>query len=182
MPEATHSSQYPTDNLSFDIIYTELRSIAHRHLRMMRQGGTMDTSALVHEAFIKLTKKPAHTWKDHTHFLATASRAMRQILVDYARKSAAKKRGGELSKADIKPSLLPTLQVDKLPVEILDLERALEQLFNLNKRLGQVIELRFFGGLSIEETAGVLNVTPRTIDRDLFKAKAFLYRAINEND
>lgn len=178
MSEAPNSKG-PVDNLSFDTIYKELQHIAHYHLRAIRSGDTLDTSALVHEAFIKLSKQPTQSWKNHTHFLATASRAMRQILVDYARKNASIKRGGDVSKVSLNPSHIPTIQVDKHQLEILDLERALERLFILNNRLGQVIELRFFGGLSIEETAEVLAVTPRTIDRDLFKAKAFLYQAMH---
>ena len=105
-------------------------------------------------------------------------RAMRQILVDYARRQYAERRGGNSKPTSLSQAERATIMVDAELVEILDLDKALTQLSTLNERLGKVVELRFFSGLSIEETARVLHVTKRTIDRDWFKAKAFLYRAI----
>lgn len=163
----------------FDIVYDELRNIAQRQLRKYRAGQTIDTVALVHEAYIKLNKHDPDRWNDDTHFFATAARAMRQILVDYARRQFAERRGGKANPASLSHADRPTtLRVDAELLDILDLDKALTQLAALNERLARVVELRFFSGLSIEETARVLQVNTRTIDRDWFKARAFLYRAM----
>ena len=179
MPQPLQNPPEHSDSESFAHLYGELQKIAHRQLRVLKPGDTLDTLSLVHEAYLKLEKHPSQVWNDKKHFLSTASRAMRQILVDYARKLNASKRGGNARKESLDSVSPPTVQIDAQPMEILDLENALEQLFVLNERQGTVIELRFFGGLSIEETARILSVTPRTIDRDLFKAKAFLYQILH---
>ncbi len=173
------SGDSPRD-FPFNIVYNELRNIAQRQLRKYRAGETIDTVALVHEAYIKLNRHDPDRWNDETHYFATAARAMRQILVDYARRQYAERRGGKshpttLSKAE---KAVTTIIVDSELIDILDLDKALTQLSELNERLAKVVELRFFSGLSIEETARVLQVNKRTIDRDWFKAKAFLYRAM----
>ena len=124
-------------------------------------------------------ERSPESWNDEIHFFATAAQAMRQILVDYARRARAEKRGGEAHKVTLDESRQPTLVVESQEFEILDLEKALVELGELNQRLARVVELRFFAGLSIEETANVLSITTRTVDRDWFKAKAFLYRAIH---
>ncbi len=163
-------------DIPFDIVYNELRNIAQRQLRKYNPGETIDTVALVHEAYIKLNRHDPDRWNDETHYFATAARAMRQILVDYVRRQYAERRGGKsnpltLSKAE---RVATTILVDSDLIDILDLNNALTQLSELNERLAKVVELRFFSGLSIEETARVLQVNKRTIDRDWFKAKAFL--------
>ncbi len=165
----------------FGIVYDELRSIAQKQLRRYNPGQTIDAVALVHEAYIKLNKHDPDRWNDDTHFFATAARAMRQILVDYARRQYAERRGGKSNPASLSQAERATILVDSEVLEILDLDKALTQLSGLNERLGKVVELRFFSGLSIEETARVLQVTKRTSDRDWFKAKAFLYRAMQGN-
>lgn len=174
-----HSDESPVDR-PFNIVYDELLTIAQKQLRKYSPGETIDTVALVHEAYIKLNKHDPDRWNDDTHFFATAARAMRQILVDYARRQFAERRGGNSKPTSLSQAekAATTIMIDTELVEILDLDQALTQLSNLNERLGKVVELRFFSGLSIEETARVLQVTKRTIDRDWFKAKAFLYRAI----
>ncbi len=175
------SEESSTNNNSdrpFGIVYDELMSIAQRQLRRYSPGQTIDTVALVHEAYIKLNRHDPARWNDDTHFFATAARAMRQILVDYARRQYAERRGGHTKHASLSHADRATILVDTELVEILDLDKALTQLSLLNERQGKVVELRFFSGLSIEETARVLQVTKRTIDRDWFKAKAFLFRTI----
>ncbi|MEM8485856.1 MAG: ECF-type sigma factor [Bacteroidota bacterium] len=175
--ESNRDKITPSDR-PFHIVYDELVVIAQKQLRRYRTGQTIDTVALVHEAYIKLNKHDPDRWNDDAHFFATAARAMRQILVDYARRQYAERRGGHSKPTSLSQAERATIMVDTEIVEILDLDKALTQLSALNERLGKVVELRFFSGLSIEETARVLQVTKRTIDRDWFKAKAFLFRAI----
>ena len=175
------SSVY-SDSPHFTELYDELKKLASHQLRRLKPGDTIDTIALVHEAYLKLSKSSSSGWVDKTHFIATAARAMRQILVDYARRSNADKRGGEYDQTTLHSIELSLEKSSKQQVELLDLDDALTKLFSLNKRQGKVIELRFFGGLSIGEIAKVLSVGPRTVDRDLFKAKAFLYRTLLESD
>lgn len=174
-----HSSSESEPEQTFSLVYEELRLIAHRQLNRRRTSDTLDTTALVHEAYMRLSRRTPESWNDDRHFYATAAQAMRQIMVDYARKTRAEKRGGEAHKVTLNESNQPTLIVDSQELEILDLEKALTELGELNPRLAKVVELRFYAGLSIEETANVLSVTTRTIDRDWFKAKAFLYRFIH---
>ncbi len=178
MPISEESSLNNNSDRPFGIVYDELVSIAQRQLRRYSPGQTIDTVALVHEAYIKLNRHDPERWSDDTHFFATAARAMRQILVDYARRQYAERRGGNAKHASLSHADRATILVDTELVEILDLDKALTQLSALNERLSKVVELRFFSGLSIEETARVLQVTKRTIDRDWFKAKAFLFRTI----
>ncbi|MFK7844673.1 MAG: ECF-type sigma factor [Rhodothermales bacterium] len=178
MADSRDLSHKNNPDLPFGIVYDELMSIAQRQLRRYSPGQTIDTVALVHEAYIKLNRHDPERWNDNTHFFATAARAMRQILVDYARRQYAERRGGNNEPASLSHAERATILVDTEVVEILDLDKALTQLSALNERLGKVVELRFFSGLSIEETARVLQVTKRTIDRDWFKAKAFLFRTM----
>jgi RNA polymerase sigma factor (TIGR02999 family) len=162
----------------FPLIYAELRERAHRQLARRRPGDTLSTTALVHEAYLKLTASAHQTYQDRVHFFAVASRAMRQILVDYARRTTAVKRGGGHA---------ITLDPDKVAEpgraeELLALDEALIQLERLDERLARTVELRFFGGLSVEEAADALAVSPRTVKRDWRKARAFLYQAIRAGD
>ena len=155
----------------FALVYDELHAMAHRQLLRRRRTDTLNTTALVHEAYLKLIDRSQSTWQDKAHFLALTARAMRQILVDHARKLQAEKRGGQAHRTQLRTSI----GAEDFQFEILDLDDGLEQLALMNPRLSQVVEMRFFGGLSVQETAEVLGVTPRTIDRDWYKAKAFLY-------
>src|SRR6187402_1959029 len=136
-------------NRLFPIVYAELRARAHRQLRHMRPGDTLQPTALVHEAYVKLLGAARPEWHDRRHFFAVASRAMRQIAVDYARSQAAQKRGGD--------SPVLSLDEERLPVadrahDLVLLDRALTELASLSERPARVVELRFFGGLSVEET------------------------------
>jgi RNA polymerase sigma factor (TIGR02999 family) len=162
-------------NRLFPVVYRELRVLAHLQLARLRPGDTLQTTALVHEAYLKLLGTARPAWNDRRHFFAVASRAMRQISVDYARTRAAQKRGGNT------PAL--TLDEQRLPVadrayELVVLDRALTDLESLSERPARVVELRFFGGLSVEETAAVMNVSERTVKREWQKARAFLFDAL----
>lgn len=168
--QSSQGSRHALDEL-FRITYDELREIAHRQLAVRRPGAAISTTGLVHEAFIKLVGTSA-SWHDRAHFLAVCAKAMRHILIDYARRVQAAKRGGDPERADLSPTMLT---VERLSVNILDLEAALTRLTEYDPRLGRVVELRFYGGLTIEEIAGVLGLSPRTVDRDWYKAKVFLY-------
>ncbi|MFL6262949.1 MAG: sigma-70 family RNA polymerase sigma factor [Thermoanaerobaculia bacterium] len=161
------------------LVYDELRAMARRQLRNRRPGQTITTTALVHEAYLKLVDQGA-TWQDRAHFFSVASLAMRQILVDSARRRVAKKRGGE----DVRVTLDELHLGGKEPdaearaVEVLAVDRALTSLAALNERLSQLVELRFFGGLTEEETAEVMGTSERTVRRDWRKARAFLFQAL----
>ena len=155
----------------FQAVYGELRRIARRQLQSERPGHTLGTTGLVHETYLKLADQTRVQWQDRSHFYRVAAVAMRRILVDYARRHRAKRRGGELQRITLDESATSAERGETL----LALDEALERLTELNPRLGQVVECRFFGGLTEEETAAALGVTPRTVQRDWAKARAWLY-------
>jgi len=159
----------------FALVYDELHEMARRQLRFRSPGQTLNTTGLVHEAYLKLFDRDESGWNDRVHFFSVTARAMRQILVDYARRIRADKRGGGAHHTEINASIISD---GKGNVDILDLDEALKKLEELNPRLSVIVECRFFGGMSIEETAALLDVSSRTIDRDWLKAKAFLYMAL----
>ncbi len=159
----------------FPLVYDELRRIAHQQLGRERSGHTLDTTALVHEAYLKLVDQTRVEWADRSHFFAVASQAMRRILVDYARRYRTEKRGGAPRRVSLTDAMLVAEQrADTL----LALDEALRELAGLDKRLSQVVECRFFGGLTEEETAEALGITARTVRRDWTKAKGWLHRAL----
>jgi RNA polymerase sigma factor (TIGR02999 family) len=154
------------------LVYRELRRVARARLRAERPGHSLQTTALVHEVYLRLVDIERLTIESRTHFLAVASRLMRQILVDHARRRDADKRGANvpmISLDDVSPAA-PVAAVD-----ILALDQALDALSLLDARLCRVVELKFFGGLTIEETASALDVSRATVERDWTAAKAFLY-------
>lgn len=153
------------------LLYEELREIAHRHLQKEAVGHTIRTTALVHEAYLGLVDSDGASWNDRVHFLAAASRAMRHILIDHARRRAAEKRGGTRVRVPLEEN---TAAVDPVAPDILDLDAALTRLERRNGRLARVIEYRFFGGMTVEETAKVLEVAPRTVKRDWTRARVYL--------
>jgi RNA polymerase sigma factor (TIGR02999 family) len=156
----------------FSIVHEDLRRIARAHLKG-RPTGTLGTTAMVNEAYIRLLGGTPGDYQDRAHFLSTASRAMRQILVDYARRKLAQKRGGGAAGVEIADHhLVDTPRV----LDILELNEALEKLGEVSERLARVVELRFFGDLSEEETALVLGVNVRTVRRDWRKARSFVSR------
>lgn len=165
----------PALNQLFPIVYAELRRLAHRQLARIRPGDTLQTTALVHEAYLKLLGTARPEWNDRRHFFAVASRAMRQISVDYARTRAAQKRGGDVSALTLDEQLL---SIPERAYELVLLDDALTELESLSERPARVVELRFFGGLSVEETAAVMDVSERTVKREWQKARAFLFDAL----
>jgi RNA polymerase sigma factor (TIGR02999 family) len=160
------------------LVYREFHERAHAQLARRRPGETLSTTALVHEAYLKLAGSAHQSYQDRVHFFAVASRAMRQILVDYARRTTAEKRGS-------RPAV--TLEPDAVAnpdraEELVALDEGLEQLEKLDPRLVRTVELRFFGGLSVEETADALGISPRTVKRDWQRARAFLFDAVRATD
>lgn len=153
------------------LVYEELRTAAHRQLRRMRPGETLGTTALVHETWLRLANRQELALADRTHFHAVAATAMRQIIIDSARRHRAEKRGGGQVAV-----LLDQAQIASpdRAAEFLALDEALTRLAELSTRPAQVVELRFFGGLSVEETAEVLGISPRTVKREWQKARAWL--------
>ncbi len=159
----------------FPLVYDELRRIAHRQIGRERPGHTLDTTALVHEVYLKLVDQTRVQWADRSHFFAVATQAMRRILVDYARKYCSDKRGGgaiRVSLDDANPAVEDRAEL------LLAVDEALSELGKLDERLSRVVECRFFGGLTEEETAEVLGVTARTVRRDWSKAKGWLHHVL----
>jgi RNA polymerase sigma factor (TIGR02999 family) len=160
----------PTSELSFEALYEELLHLA-RIVRQGRAGETMSTTVLVHEAYVKLASKGEVRAENRLHFLRLAARAMRQILVDAARAQVSAKRGGKALPVTLDDTLLPVSTEVKT---LLMLDQALQRLSHLDPRAARVVECRFFGGLTVEETASALGIAPRTVKRDWRVARAFL--------
>jgi len=156
-------------------VYQELRSIARRQLSGQRKDRTLNTTALVHEAFLKLSASQMPDWNDRCHFYAVAATAMRQIVVDHARRLGSKKRGGDWQRVEFQ---VENLKVEEQAELLMDLDRALNKLSQLNQRLTRVVECRFFAGMSEMETAAALGITDRTVRRDWIKARAYLHREL----
>jgi RNA polymerase sigma factor (TIGR02999 family) len=155
------------------LVYEELHRLAHQHLKRERPGHTLQTSALVNEAFVKLIDQKDVRWQNRGHFFAIAAQLMRRILVDHARIRRAAKRGGSASPVSLDDALVIS---NERSAEVVALDEALTALATVDERKSQIVELRFFGGLSIEETAEVLAVSPGTVMRDWTLAKAWLRR------
>ncbi|MGE3799524.1 MAG: sigma-70 family RNA polymerase sigma factor [Candidatus Kapaibacterium sp.] len=162
------------------LVYNELRRMAHHFMVKERSEHTLNTTALVHEAYLKLIDQREATWQNRSHFFAIASIAMRRILVNYAKMRSREKRGGGATPISL--GEVPELQIiaEERAEELIALDEALDQLAEINERAGRVVECRFFGGLSIEETAEALDVSPMTVKRDWRFAKAWLKREIGE--
>ncbi len=154
-----------------DAVYGELRVIAARYMRREKENHTLQTTALVNEAYLKLVNLKTSNWQDRAHFYAVASRVMRRILVDHARKHIAGKRGGGI---DILPLNEAIVFTPGRSSQIVRLDDALTRLASTDERASKVIELRFFGGLSVEECAEVLGISPRTVKREWMFARAWL--------
>jgi RNA polymerase sigma factor (TIGR02999 family) len=161
------------------LVYAELHAMAHRRLSPGGRDVTLDTTALVHEAYVRLFDRTQLEWNDRRHFFSVAAIAMRQIIVDHARRRGAAKRGGELRRVDLDAS---NLAIEQQADEIVALNDALSRLSRLDERLGRIVELRFFGGLSVEEVAEVMGLSERTVKRDWRKARALLYQAITAEE
>jgi RNA polymerase sigma factor (TIGR02999 family) len=159
----------------FPLVYEELRRIAHRQLQAERPGHTLGTTGLVHETYLKLVDQTRVQWRDRGHFFALASRAMRQILVDYARRYRAQRRGGGMTRVSLSEAAPGEDQQAEL---LLGVHEALERLSAMNGRLTQVVECRYFAGLTEEETAEALGISVRTVERDWLKARGWLYQEL----
>jgi RNA polymerase sigma factor (TIGR02999 family) len=155
------------------LVYEELHRMAHRHMRKERPGHTLQTSALVHEAYVRLVDQTDVEWQNRAHFYGIAAQMMRRILVDHARARQYAKRGGDARPVSLDEGAIVS---EERTAEVIALDEALAGLAVVDQRKSQIVELRFFGGLSIEETAGVLAVSPGTVMRDWTLAKAWLLR------
>ena len=164
------------------VVYAQLRAQARRYLRNEQSGVTLQSTALVHEVYLRLTKAQDVDWHDRVHFFALSAQIMRHILVDAARARAATKRGGGAPRGEHSSAVdldqIATVQSDPA-VSLCALDDALESLARIDPRRAKVIELRFFGGLSVEETADMLQVSPQTVMRDWRLARAWLARELH---
>lgn len=160
------------------LVYDQLRRIAHRYVRRERDGHTLQTSALVNEAYLRLADQKV-IWQNRAHFFAVTARVMRHILIDHARRRRYAKHGGEARQVPLEEASAMSLE---RAAELIALEEALAELTNLDQRKSQVVELRYFGGLSLEETAEVLQISLMTVRRDWRAAKAWLYRRLKETE
>jgi RNA polymerase sigma factor (TIGR02999 family) len=170
---ARKGSPEASDDL-FALVYQELRGVARRQLRK-NSAGTLQTTALVHEAYLKLCDQASLDVRDRGHFFALASRVMRQVLVDHFRRRSSEKRGGNRVHLPFEDGDIP---MEDRGDALLALDRALDKLAALNERLGRVVECRFFGGMTEQDIAGVLGVTDRTVRNDWVKARAWLSREL----
>ena len=161
----------------FPAVYEELRRVAHRHLRGERPGHTLGTTALVHEAYLELAKLDHVRWPGQAYVLAAASRAMRRILVDHAVARRAQKRGGGVSAEPLDDAVAMAVERGD---DLLALDEALDRLTAVSERSARVVECRFFGGMSVEETAEALGTSPATVKRDWTTARAWLNRELGE--
>ena len=159
------------------LIYKELRNLAHNFLYRERPGHTLQTTALVHEAYLKLIDQNDARWQNRAHFFAIAAQAMRRILIDSARKHAAAKRGGPQAELSLDEVADIALEPDS---NLLKLDEALNELAKIDPRQSRIVELRYFGGLTIEETAEVISVSPATVKREWMMARAWLHQEITE--
>lgn len=157
------------------VVYRELRAIARRHLAGHAAGNTLVTTALVHEAYLKLVDQSNAEWRDRAHFLALASVAMRHVLIDRAKARSAVKRGGIRRRITLDDA---ALAVDSHAESLLEIDDALDRLAEVDPRLARVVECRFYGGMSEEEIAEALGVTVRTVERDWAKARMLLRRTL----
>lgn len=160
------------------LVYDELRRIAHRYMRHERSGHTLQTTALVNEAYLRLAGDQKIEWENRAHFFAVMARVMRHVLTDHARRRSYAKRGGGVRQVSLPDSDLMTLERAS---ELVALDEALGLLAKIDARKSEVVELRYFGGLSLEETAETLGVSVMTVRRDWRAAKAWLFREL-KND
>jgi RNA polymerase sigma factor (TIGR02999 family) len=173
-PDSRH--QRDLDDI-FPAVYEELKRVAHRHLRGELTGHTLGTTALVHEAYIELARLDHIRWPGREYVLAAASRAMRRVLVDYAVARKADKRGGGVIAEPLDDAVAMAVSRGE---DLVQLDEALQRLSTVNERYARVVECRFFGGMSVEETAAALGTSPATVKRDWTLARAWLNRELGE--
>ena len=160
-------------NRLMPLVYDELRRLAGRYLRNERRGHTLQTTGLVHEAYLKLVDQKIRSWENRVQFFAGAAQVMRHVLVDYARNRKAFKRGGDYCRLSLDEAVISSEEKDP---DLLTLNEALEGLAVIDPQQSRVVELRVFGGLTVEETAEALGVSPRTVKREWSMAKAWLHK------
>ena len=167
------------------LVYRELKSIAHRQLRAEASGHTLSTTAVVHEAYLRLAEQSRVEWADRGQFFAIAARAMRRVLIDYARQHGATRRGGPgraaVALECLECSDSPAISVSQRSDSLLALDEALDGLHRVDERLARVVECRFFAGLTEEETSEALGVSQRTVARDWQMARAWLHEALRND-
>jgi RNA polymerase sigma factor (TIGR02999 family) len=161
------------------LIYEELRGLAHHYMDRERPGHTLQTTALVNEAYLRLADQTNSNWQSRAHFFAVAARAMRHILVNYAKSNQAQKRGGGAARIELDEAAILSPEQSK---EIVDLHEALERLATLNSRKARVVELKYFGGLNHDEIAEVMKISTVTVRRDWMFAKTWLYDELQNAD
>jgi RNA polymerase sigma factor (TIGR02999 family) len=176
--EAARAGEPDAEEALFAAVYRDLKRVAHRLLAGQPRGSTLATTALVHEAYLRLARPGALSQNDRVHFFAVAARAMRQIVVDAARRRGAEKRGGGILAVELDEGRVAGAAAR--PEELLALDLALEKLARVDERLAKVVEWRYFGGLTLEEIGAALDLGARTMKRDWRKARAFLYRELAE--
>ncbi|HWI19771.1 MAG TPA: ECF-type sigma factor [Vicinamibacterales bacterium] len=178
-PEPGIGNREPAELLP--LVYDELRRLAANYIRREKPGQTLQATALVHEAFLRLSKEKNQPWKNRTHFLAIAALSMRQILVQRARARHADKRGGaHQERITLDESVLPDRGTEATGgVDVLQLDAALEKLGALDPQQAKIVELRYFGGLTVEEAAEALDISPATVKRHWTLARAFLKKELN---
>ena len=159
------------------LVYDELRRIAAHYVRRGGRQQTLQATEIVHEAYLKLVGQENVEWQDRTHFISVAACAMRQVLIAHARKRSAKKRGGDRLRFPLRDSLAVSGGPD---VDLLSLDEALLKLNKLHERQVRIVELRFFGGLTYEEIAATLKVSPKTVETDWYAARAWLHRELGK--
>ena len=160
------------------LVYSELHRIANHYLRSERQDHTLQSTALVHEAYVRMAAQDLPLWQNRAHFFAVAAQLMRQILVDYARRHRSSKRGGSVYKLTLEDAQDRPQTTD---VDIVALDDALKELAAMDSQQSRVVELKFFGGLSIDETAEVLGISASTVKRDWITARAWLFRELDRS-
>jgi len=160
------------------LVYDEIRRIAHRYVQREREGHTLQTTALVNEAYLRLAGRQQIDWQNRAHFFAVTAQVMRHILIDYARRRHYVKHGGEAQRIPFSEALASETAVrmsEPRAAELLALDEALDELARLDPRKGRVVELRYFGGLDVDEIAEILRISPETVKRDWKTAKAWLF-------
>jgi RNA polymerase sigma factor (TIGR02999 family) len=164
------------------LVYDELRRLARRYMRRQNPSHTLETTALVNEAYLRLVDSSRVRWQDRTHFFAVSAQLMRRVLVDFARAKNSRKRGGEQIRITLDERIEALQSQTEKELNLVALDDALENLARLNPRQSQIVELRYFGGLSEEEIAETLEISTRTVRRDWSLARAWLYRELSGAD
>lgn len=174
LAQCTEGDEAALDRL-IPLVYDDLRGIAHRRLRSERADHTLNTTAVVHEAYVRLVNQATATWRDRAHFFAVAAGVIRRLLIDYARARNAEKRGGGGVHVQLRDDLAGE---DPTVVEVLAIDEALSRLARHDPRLEKIVECRFFGGMTMPDTAEALGISQRTAERDWTRAKAYLFQAL----